>query len=218
MAPHVDDLLALLRALDAYPAHLVGNSFGAFIALRAAMREPAAVESLVLEEPPLVPLVAGNPPPVPQRILRSLVRRPRATLSVMRFAATKLAAVEKMVRAGQVDASIERFARSVLGDAAYERLPASAREHMRANASTHVGQMLSNGGFDDIDDAQIRAVKARALVVTGKDSPPMFHHLATLLASLLPNAHTLEVPAASHVMHLENPDALNSGLLQFLGG
>jgi pimeloyl-ACP methyl ester carboxylesterase len=182
------------------------------------MRDPAAIKSLVLEEPPLVPLIAGNPPPVPLRILRSFVMWPRATLSVMRFAATRLAPVEKMIRAGEFEASVEPFARSVLGNAAYERLPASARDHMRANVSTHVGQVLSKGGFDDIDDAEIRAVKARALIVTGTNSPPMFRHLAALLTSLLPNARSLDVPAASHVMHLENPDALNAGLLQFLTG
>jgi|SRR5579872_5303913 len=62
MQPHIQDLLAFLRAVDAYPAHLVGNSWGAFICLRAAIQEPAAVRSLVLEEPPIVLLVIGAPP------------------------------------------------------------------------------------------------------------------------------------------------------------
>jgi pimeloyl-ACP methyl ester carboxylesterase len=47
-----DDLLALLRKLDASPAHLVGNSSGAYIALVFAMQHPEAVRSLVLGEPP----------------------------------------------------------------------------------------------------------------------------------------------------------------------
>jgi len=33
MGPHIEDLLAFLHALDADPAHLVGNSLGAFICL-----------------------------------------------------------------------------------------------------------------------------------------------------------------------------------------
>lgn len=49
MGPHVRDLLDFLRVVDAHPAHLVGNSWGAFICLVAALREPAAVRSLVLE-------------------------------------------------------------------------------------------------------------------------------------------------------------------------
>jgi len=62
MGPHIEDLLAFLHALDADPAHLVGNSLGAFICLKAAVSEPLAVRSLVLEEPPLVSLITDTPP------------------------------------------------------------------------------------------------------------------------------------------------------------
>ena len=41
MLPHVDDLIALVRALDAAPAHLVGHSWGAFICLLTAIRQPS---------------------------------------------------------------------------------------------------------------------------------------------------------------------------------
>src|SRR5688500_16485333 len=37
MLPHVDDLAALLRVLDAAPAHLVGHSWGGFICLLTAI-------------------------------------------------------------------------------------------------------------------------------------------------------------------------------------
>jgi pimeloyl-ACP methyl ester carboxylesterase len=40
MSPHVDDLVAFLRAIDAAPAHLVGHSRGAFICLLTAIRQP----------------------------------------------------------------------------------------------------------------------------------------------------------------------------------
>jgi pimeloyl-ACP methyl ester carboxylesterase len=42
--------------------------------------------------------------------------------------------------------------------------------------------------------------------------------LSALLASLLPNAQRLDVPGASHAMHLQNPDVLNTGLIGFLSG
>ena len=214
MAPHVDDLLAFLRAAQAYPAHLVGNSYGAFICLRAAIREPEAVRSLVLEEPPLVPLVAGNPPSV-MRALRTLIRHPAVTLAMLRFVGGTLRPVQQMVARGEIEASIDRFARGVLG-ASYDQLPTDARAHMQANASTHVGQVLADGGFDPITEPDIRGVRTPALVVIGAESPPMFRRLAALLASLLPNGQRLTVPQASHAMHLQNPDALNAGLLAFL--
>ena len=45
---HVDDLQALIQALGAQPAHLVGNSSGGFMCLYLAMRAPELVRSLVL--------------------------------------------------------------------------------------------------------------------------------------------------------------------------
>lgn len=215
MQLHVEDLLAFLRAVDAYPAHLVGNSWGAFICLRAAIQEPAAVRSLVLEEPPLVPLITGAPPS-PAQIFKSLLRHPLATVATLRFAAGTLAPVTKLIKAGEVDASITRFAHGVLGKQAFDELPEDVRAHMRANASTHVGQALADGGFEPITESQIASVTTRALVIAGANSPAMFRRLAGLLAALLPNGQTLDVPAASHAMHVENPAVVNDALLRFL--
>ena len=217
MDQHVDDLLSFLRAIDAYPAHLVGNSLGAFISLIAAIREPAAVRSLVVEEPPLIPLVTGNPPH-PAKIAQSLVTRPRVALPVLRFAATTVAPVGKLIKAGQIETSIDRFATGVLGADAYAAMPETIRRHMYANASTHVGQYLADGGFASVKAADIRQVSAPALIVTGADSPVLFHRLAQLLATLLSASSRLEVPQATHAMHMQNAEYFNARLLQFLEG
>ena len=214
MQPHVDDLLPFLRAIDAHPAHLVGNSWGAFICLRAAMQEPSAVRSLVLEEPPIVPLIIGAPPASSQ-ILRSLVRHPLVTVDVLRFGAGTLAAVGRLIKAGDIERSIMRFARGVLGEQALTELPEEIRSHMLANASTHLGQFLADGGFEAITEPDIQSINTPALVITGAQSPVVLRRLAELLAAQLPNSRRLEVPSASHFMHLDNPDAVNAGMLRF---
>ncbi|HZT91701.1 MAG TPA: alpha/beta fold hydrolase [Gaiellaceae bacterium] len=63
-----DDLAALLRRLDAAPAHLVGHSDGATVALLTAARHPALVASVTwiaghthLEEPLRELLLASRP-------------------------------------------------------------------------------------------------------------------------------------------------------------
>lgn len=216
MGPHVEDLLAFLSAVDAYPAHLVGNSWGAFICLVAAIREPAAVRSLVLEEPPLMPLLLGSPP-APARILGSLLRHPLVTLAIMRFGAGRLLPVTNMAKAGDIEGSLIRFAGGFLGDEAFGSLPEEVRVHMLANASSHLRQFLAEGGFEPITESQIRSINAPALVVSGAESPLFLRRLADLLASLLPHSQRLVVPSASHLMHLQNPTALNAGLLLFLG-
>ena len=214
MQPHVDDLLPFLRAIDGHPAHLVGHSWGAFICLRAAMQDPSAVRSLVLEEPPIVPLIIGAPP-TPSQILRSLLRHPLVTLDALRFGAGTLAAVGRLIKAGDIERSIMRFARGVLGKQALTQLPEEIRSHMLANASTHLGQFLADGGFETITEPEIKSINTPALVITGAQSPVFLRRLAELLAALLPDSRRLEVPSASHFMHLENPHAVNASLLHF---
>lgn len=51
---HVEDLAALLRTLGVAPAHLVGNSSGAYAPLLLALRNPELVQTPVLCEPPVV--------------------------------------------------------------------------------------------------------------------------------------------------------------------
>lgn len=215
MQPHVDDLYELLTTLDAAPAHLVGNSWGAFICLRLALQHPNAVRSLVLQEPPLIPLVTGAPPS-PAHILRSLVSQPRLTTTTVRFAATALSPMDKLVKAGQIERSIDVFAAAVLGPDVFASVPSAFKAHMYANAGTHVAQASADGGFEPLSDRDIATVAARTLVMTGANSPALFRLLAQRLDALLPDSRLVRIPDASHVMHLQNPSATNAAILDFL--
>lgn len=144
MLPHVDDLAAFLRAIDATPAHLVGNSWGAFICLLTAIGHPEVVRTLVLEEPPVLPLFVSTHPR-PAELLRLLARRPRTALAIMKFGAGTVTPVEKQLRRGEDEKAMLTFVRGVLGRRAYERLPAARKEQMRENASTLRAEMLGAG-------------------------------------------------------------------------
>lgn len=215
MQPHVDDLHRLLTAFDAAPAHLVGNSWGAFICLRLAAQHPELVRSLVLQEPPLIPLITGAPPS-PAHIMRSLLAHPRTTLATLSFAATGLGPMQKLVKAGRIPESIDRFASAVLGADVYASAPTSLKEHMIANAGTHVAQAIADGGFEPLSEAELASVTPRTLVMTGAKSPLVLRLLANRLHQLLPNSKAVEIPHASHVMHVQNPLATNSAILGFL--
>ena len=58
MSNHVADLRALITQLKVTPAHFVGNSYGALIALALAVDHPELVRSLVLGEPPVMHLLS----------------------------------------------------------------------------------------------------------------------------------------------------------------
>jgi pimeloyl-ACP methyl ester carboxylesterase len=58
VAEHAEDLAALLRGIDAAPAVLVGEDFGALVALDVAVRHPGLLRGAVLVDPPVYWFVA----------------------------------------------------------------------------------------------------------------------------------------------------------------
>ena len=57
---HADDARQLIAALGAGPVAVFGTSFGALIALELAATAPAAIAALIVHEPPLGQLLAGD--------------------------------------------------------------------------------------------------------------------------------------------------------------
>ena len=216
MLPHVDDLAAFLRAVDAAPAHLVGNSWGGFICLLTARRHPELVRSLVVEEPPVIPLVIGaGARPQPAAITRGLLRHRAATLATLRWGGRSVVPLQKAFRRGDDEQALETFVHGALGKEAYERLPEGRKQQMRDNLSALKAQMLG-AGFPPLTDDDVRRIRTPTLLLTGEHSPTFLLRLTDVLERLLPLARQVEIPAASHAMHEENPAAVNRAILDFL--
>jgi pimeloyl-ACP methyl ester carboxylesterase len=214
MLQHVYDLTALLRVMDAAPAHLVGHSWGAFICLLTAIRRPELVRSLVLAEPPVLPLFMSTPPRASE-LLPLLVRRPRTALTLLSFTARTFAPVWRAFRRGDDEAALERFAHGVLGKEAYERLPEQRKQQARENLNTLRAQILGEP-FPPLSDDDVRGVAAPTLLMTGERTPANLLRMTDRLEELLPNAERIEIAGASHAMTEENPRAANDAILAFL--
>ncbi len=213
---HVEDLAAFLREIDAAPAHLVGNSQGAFIALLLAVQSPDLVRSLVLEEPPVLPLFAKNTPPRLAEILRLLATRPRTGLALIRFVSGTISPVTKAFQRGEDDEALRIFTEGVLGKESFERLPEASKEIGRDNFSTLRAGLLGSG-FPPLDDDDVRGIRAPTLLLTGERSPAFLLRLTDRLEELLPIVERDEIPDASHTMHEENAAAVNEAIVRFLG-
>ncbi|MGB8329178.1 MAG: alpha/beta hydrolase [Polyangiales bacterium] len=215
MLPHVDDLIAFLEHIDAAPAHLVGHSWGGFVCLLAAIRHPEAVRSLVLMEPPVLSLFVSTPPRPPE-LLRALFRRPHAALAILRFGITVAGPAEKAYRRGDDRAGFEIFGRGVLGKDPFERLSPERKQQAWDNVAVDKAQILGEG-FPPLSDDEVRSVERPTLLLHGERSPAFLRLLSDRLQELLPNASRTEVPGASHIMHEDNPMAVNEAILGFLG-
>jgi pimeloyl-ACP methyl ester carboxylesterase len=214
MLPHVNDLVALLRVLAATPAHLVGHSWGAFICLLAAIRQPKLVRSLALAEPPVLTLLTSVPPRPPE-LLRLLVRRPTTALAILSFGAKTHAPAQNAFRRGDDEAALRKMSHGMLGKETYEGLPAERKQQARENLNTLRAQVLG-AGFPPLSKDDIRGVATPTLLMTGERSPAYPLRLTDRLQQLLPNAERVEIAAASHLMHEENAAQVNEAILGFL--
>ena len=213
---HVDDLAVFLREIGAAPANLVGNSQGAFISLLAAIRYPELVRSLVLEEPPVLPLFVSFPPRATE-LLRLFATRPRTAIAIMQFVLGTVMPATRAFERGEDEKGLETFLLGVLGKKTFAQLSEESAQRLRDNISTLRAGMLHDIGFPSLEDADVRGLRIPVLLVTGDRSPALLLRLTDRLEELLPIVERVEIPDASHIMHEENPPAVNEAILDFLG-
>ncbi len=213
MLPHVEDLALLLPQLGAAPAHLVGSSWGGFVSLLTAIRHPDLVRSLVLMEPPVVPLLVGSPPSL-GALLKLLVTRPATALAFLQFGGGAQKA-QKAFSAGEDEKAMEIFSEAVSGREASERMPQAMREMVRENLGAARAQLLG-AGFPPLTEQDVRSVRTPTLLLTGEHSPAFLLRLSDRLEELLPNVERHTIAGVSHVMQVEDPVAVNQAVVEFV--
>lgn len=178
---HAEDAAALLDALGAEPAIVIGRSYGADVAVDLALRRPEAVRALVLMEG-----------------LEKVTEEGRRWLAALTEDALAAAG------AGP-EAAVEATFRGVLGDRSWEGLPEPVKQIFVANGPALVAEL--RGGFLDVTAAELAAVVQPALLVTGEDSLPLYTEVTEALARALPAARVERV-AGGHLIHPAHPVVL----------
>jgi pimeloyl-ACP methyl ester carboxylesterase len=185
----VADRAALIETLGLAPAFVAGNSFGAAIALKLAAARPDLLRGVVAHEPPLLPLLAGDPAFAP--MLEDVSRRIGAV-------------VERIARSDHAGAA-EQFADTIaLGPGSWARLPRETQQTMIENAPTFVDEMNDPEALA-FDLAAVRRFDRPALLTIGTDSPPMFAPVLRKLAEALPRAEVLALPGVGHIPQVTHP-------------
>lgn len=214
VSDQVDDLRALVRTLDAAPAHLVGNSFGGLLCILAAIQEPSLVRSLVLLEPFSLPLLTSVPPK-PFELLKLGARHPGSAAAIVLFGVRGLGPSQAAFERGDLERGQQLFTRAVLGPRGVDRMTAARREQARDNLEVFASQ-LTRGTFPSVTGDDVRRLTIPTLLLGGDESPAIMRHLNDRLQDMLPHADRVAISGASHDSHLDNPSGVAAAMLSFL--
>jgi esterase len=179
VARHADDAAALLDALGAAPAVVIGRSYGGEVATDLTLRYPDRVRALILLE--------GVP----------------ADLHAEAAAWTDGVADRMHAVADQhgVDAVGEALIEEVMGEGAFAAMPAPLQEMIRHNGPAILAEL--GGERLNADPAAIAAIEQPVLLVGAADSRPEFREPNDAMAALLPDARTALVEGG----HMIDPAA-----------
>ena len=183
--------LLLLDALQCDAATLVGHGFGAMLALELALREPARVRRLVL--------CAGGPP--------------LDAASHAAWVAPRLARLEQGLDMAALAAQV------VERDAGAQALPEGLQLARHAlghvHAATYRRALQALTSFTHGAAALMR-VSMPTLLIGGEQDRCAPPEALLALAHVLPDARVQLMPGVGHWPQLENPEAFEQSLLEFL--
>jgi len=185
------DVAAVAAAALGEPAHVVGLSLGACVALRLALQAPTSVCSLTLVNP-FARVRPGGPSDLARMARRLLL-----------LAAAPMPVLAAHVARGMFPWPEQR----ALHEAAVASLGATSR-------GAYAATMRALARFDA--RGQVTAIRRPTLIVAGDRDRvvPLAAKLA--LARAIPGARIEVVPASGHATPYDQPDAFNRLLLDFL--
>lgn len=142
---HAEDLAALIERINIAPVHVLGNSTGASVALILAKRRPDLVRTLLLEEPPAIPIFLSSTRPTLWEVFSFLISQPWSFLPVIMFAATVISPTMTAFQKGDDEKGVQTFARGVLGNEFYAQVSRARLEQMQVNVKPHTALFLGVG-------------------------------------------------------------------------
>lgn len=210
----VADLVALVTWLDLAPAHLIGQSSGAFVSMLLARDRPDLVRTLVLAEPPALPLLGLSVPPRPLQLVRLLLRDPGAAVDVAKFGARGIGPARRAFARGDDERGFQAFIGAAVGPETLAGWTTERTQQARDNVGAF--KAIMRAGMPPFGEDDARGIKAPSLLITGEHSAPAFHRIVDKLDKLLPGAERIDIRSTSHLMFEDDPDAFNRAVLSFL--
>lgn len=182
VAQHADDAAALLGALDAAPAVVIGRSYGGDAAIDLALRHPDRVRALALLEAAAVeldPAAKAWDRDVREAIEETALRDPSRVT--------------------------ETLYRRVLGDDRWESFPEEFRAVFAANSPAVLAEFRGPGL--EATAADLSRIAVPTLLVAAEESDPVFATVNERMAAVIPGARRV-VTGGGHMIDPADPAVL----------
>lgn len=197
----IADLASLIQSLGLAPATIIGNSFGGSIALRLASEHPDLVNGLIVNEPPLISLLAGNPQG--QQALGMIQER--------------FVAVEERLAAGNMEGAAQYFVEQIVfGEGAWAHISPELKKTVTFNGPTFLNELRDPDAYV-VNPAQLQGYSGPVLLTYGEESPPFLVAIVKMLANMLPNAELKMYEGTDHEPHRSQPEKFVATIKQFVG-
>jgi pimeloyl-ACP methyl ester carboxylesterase len=181
------------------PLVLVGHSYGAAVALIAALADPGRVRALALYEPTLFALLdAEAPPPNEADGIRDAVARSAVALD-----------------RGNRDAAAEQFIDYWMGSGSWQQTPENRKAPI-AESVANVRRWAHALLTESTPLAAFRTLDVPVLYMVGKQSTPSAKGVARLLTSALPRVELLEFAELGHMGPITHPGPVNDAIARFI--
>ena len=178
---------------------LVGHSYGASIAMMAALRRTGQVRAMAVYEPTLFALLEHD------------VGGREAVKGIRAVAGDVAAFVSK----GDHASAARRFLDYWMGNGTWDAIPDARRAPIAAS-------MVNSGAWskalfmDQTPLSAFRALEIPILYMTGAESPASSLEVARVLTEAIPNVVRVVFPGLGHMGPVTHPEVVNNAVAEFL--
>jgi pimeloyl-ACP methyl ester carboxylesterase len=190
-----DDVAAILKALSIERAHILGASFGGFVAQEFALAYPELTRSLILC---CTSFGGANHIPPPLSTLQAI-------------ASTKGMNTEERVRENLLLAFSPVYLDS-RRDEVEKVIEMRAQNPVPEHAYLH--QLQAAIGFNA--EARVSEIRAPTLVITGDEDVIVPFENSRHLAATIPDAELVIIRGGSHTFFIERADEFNRAVVRFI--
>jgi pimeloyl-ACP methyl ester carboxylesterase len=181
------------------PVSLVAHSYGAAVALVAAVTRPGRIRALALYEPVLFSVLDAESPP------------PNAADGIREVVADAVAALATGDRAS----AARRFIDYWMGPGAWGRMPDQRQAPILASIG-HLGWWGEALLAEPTPLEAFARLDVPVLYMTGADSPPSSLGVARLLTGALPRVEVVRFEGLGHMGPVTHPEVVNEAIRAFI--